>query len=305
METLPEVLARLGGQATFAELTRLVPKRELAARVESGVIRRVALGIYGLPGQPADEQAAVAYDGVVSHTSAALAWKLPLLKAPEKPHITLPAKRHPRPGPPAVLHWASIADEDRSNRLTSMLRTVTDCLRILPFDEALAVADSSLGKGITRRELLAATTAMRGPGSGRARKVAALATAGGESFLESMLRALLIQARIEGFETQVVVERGWVRARVDLGHRELKIALEAEGYEFHGSSKTFAEDCRRYDELVAAGWLVLRFTYQQVLFESEWVIEVVRQLIVSRSTGGTADSVARRSGAERGRRRKG
>jgi very-short-patch-repair endonuclease len=185
-----------------------------------------------------------------------------------------------------------------------MLRTVTDCLRILPFNEALAVADSSLGKGITRRELVAATTAMRGPGSGRARQVAAHATAGAESFLESMLRALLIQAGIEGFETQVVVERRWLRARVDLGHREFRIALEAEGYEFHGSSKDFADDCRRYDELVAAGWLVLRFTYQQVVFESEWVIEVVQDGLLSRSTGGTAGSAGRVAGAERGHRRK-
>jgi very-short-patch-repair endonuclease len=292
VESLPEILARLGGQATFAELTRLVPKRELAARVEAGDVQRLALGVYALPGRSAGEQAAVAYDGVVSHNSAALAWKLPLLKAPEKPHITVPAKRHPRSGPPAVLHWASISDEDRPNRLTSMLRTVTDCLRILPFGEALAIADSCLGKGISHQELVAATMSMRGPGSGRARQVATLATAGAESFLESMLRALLIQACIEGFETQVVVERGWVRARVDLGHRELKLALEAEGYEFHGSSKEFAADCRRYNELVAAGWLILRFTYQQVLYEFDWVIDVIQQLMLSRSTGGTAESAA-------------
>jgi very-short-patch-repair endonuclease len=304
VETVPEVLARLGGRATFAQLTQVAPKREVAALVRSGGIQRLALGVYGVPELSADQQVALAYDGVVSHTSAALAWGLPLLQSPKKPHITVPVKRHPRAGPPAVLHWSAVTAEDRSRRLTSLGRTVTDCLRILPFGEALAVADSSLAKGLTRRELVALTTAMRGPGRPRARRVAALASAGGESFLESMLRALLIEAGIEGFESQVVVEREWFRARVDLGHRPLKIALEAEGYEFHGSSTAFADDCRRYDELVMSGWLVLRFTYQQVVSESGWVIEAIRAAVLSRSTGGSADSAARRPGAERGRQQK-
>ena len=282
VESLPEVLARLGGRASFAELTRVARKRDLAAAVRAGAVQRLAKGVYGLPGPATDHHVAVAYDGVVSHLSAALAWDLPLIAPPKKPHITVPKKRHPRTGPPAVLHWAANAPEDRSRRLTSMVRTVTDCVRILPFGEALAVADSSLNRGLTRRELTAATAAMRGVGATKAREVATHATRGGESFLESMLRALLIQNDIEGFEPQVVVHRVWFRARVDLGHRQAMVALEAEGYEFHGSSRNFAADCRRYDELVAEGWLVLRFTYHQVLNEPDWVIATIREALAQR-----------------------
>jgi very-short-patch-repair endonuclease len=74
---------------------------------------------------------------------------------------------------------------------------------------------------------------------------------------------------------------------VDLGHRQAQVALEAEGYEFHGSSSAFAADCQRYDELVAAGWLVLRFTYQQIVFEPAWVVDMVREAL-SRPTGHSA-----------------
>jgi very-short-patch-repair endonuclease len=35
-------------------------------------------------------------------------------------------------------------------------------------------------------------------------------------------------------------------------------------------------DCERYDELVAAGWIVLRFTYEHVMFRAGWVVEMVR-----------------------------
>jgi very-short-patch-repair endonuclease len=285
VETLAEVLNRLGGRATFAELTRLTSKRKIAAAVRAGDIQRLARGLYGLPGnESADQLVAIAYDGVVSHLSAAVAWDLPLLSRPKKPHITVPKKRRPRPGLSAVLHWAPTSAEDRARRLTSILRTVTDCARILPFGEALAVADAGLRLGLTSQELIAATTRMRGSGSINARAVGAAATTASESFLESMLRALLIQNGIEGFEPQVTVQRGWFRARVDLGHRQAHVALEAEGYEFHGTSSAFAADCQRYDELVAAGWLVLRFTYRQIVFEPAWVIEMVREALC-RPTG--------------------
>ncbi|MGZ0150875.1 endonuclease domain-containing protein [Kribbella sp. WER1] len=96
------------------------------------------------------------------------------------------------------------------------------------------------------------------------------------------MRSLLIDAGLDGFEPQVVVSAGGVLVRVDLGHRTARIALEAEGYEFHGSAAKFAADCRRYDDLVAAGWLVLRFTYQQVIGDPAWVVETIRKAVNDR-----------------------
>ncbi|TCM51372.1 endonuclease domain-containing protein [Kribbella sp. VKM Ac-2568] len=182
-----------------------------------------------------------------------------------------------------MLHWAPIDPADRPSRLTSLVRTVADCARILPYGEALAVADAALASGMMRRhQLAAATDAMRGPGRTNARRVAASATGAVDSFLESMLRALLITAGIEGFVPQYLVEDGRFRAQVDLGHGVARIALEADGYQFHGSSSDFAADCRRYDELVAAGWLVLRFTYQQVIADPDWVVATVRRALSHR-----------------------
>jgi very-short-patch-repair endonuclease len=167
-----------------------------------------------------------------------------------------------------------------ANRLTSLVRTVMDCARILPFGEALAVADAALASGLTRKDqLIRAAAAMRGPGRPNARRVAALADGYVDSFLESMLRALLLEAGIEGFEPQVSVDCGSLRVRVDLGHRKARVALEADSFEFHGSRAALAADCRRYDELVAAGWLVLRFSYEQVLSDAAWVAEMVSRTL--------------------------
>jgi very-short-patch-repair endonuclease len=255
----------------------------LAAAVQRGEVERLARGVYGIPGLGPDLAVAIAYDGVLSHTSAAAAWRLPLLVVPEKPHVTLPVNRNARPGPPAVLHWAAIPPADLSTRRTSLVRTVSDCARILPFGEALAVADAALAAGrLSHGELEAAVAAMRGPGRPNAVRVAAAATGRAESFLESMLRSLLVTAGIDGFEPQVLIDAGGFRARVDLAHRPARIALEAEGYEFHGSPRDFAADCRRYDELIAAGWLVLRFTYQQVIGDPDWVVATVRRAVAQR-----------------------
>jgi very-short-patch-repair endonuclease len=283
MQSVVEVLARLGGWATFAELVRATSRRSLAGAVERGDVERLTRGIYGLPGLATDLATAVAYDGVLSHTSAAVGWRLPLLVAPTKPHITLPANRNARSGPPAVLHWANLPAADQRARRTSLLRTVLDCARILPFGEALAVADAALATGrVTRDELVRAVVTMSGSGRPNAMRVAAAATGLSESFLESMLRSLLITAGIDGFEPQVWVDTRQSRVRVDLGHRSVRLALEAEGYEFHGSAAKFAADCRRYDELVAAGWLVLRFTYQQVIGDPQWVVACVKNALAQR-----------------------
>jgi very-short-patch-repair endonuclease len=284
VDSVDQVLTRFGGCATFAELVGATSRRQLAAAVKEGEVERLARGIYARPGRrSADWRTAVAYGGVVSHLSAATGWDLPLLVLPEKPHITVPTKRHPRSGPPAVLHWAPIAAADRASRMTSLVRTVVDCARILPFGEALAVADAALRSGLTRRDnLVSATEAMRGPGRPNARRVAGAAIASADSFLESMLRALLVESGIEGFDPQLLVEHGSFRARVDLGHARAQLALEADGYQFHGSRSDFAADCRRYDELVAAGWLVLRFTYEQVLSDPVWVIAMVRRALARR-----------------------
>lgn len=264
----------------------MVTRHAVAKAVARGDVQRIALGVYALPGLPAETVAVLAYDGVLSHVSAAAASGLPLLVLPEKPHLILPPHRRPRSGPPAVLHWADVSSPEREGRITYLPRTVIDCSRMLPFGEALAVADAALAtQKLALEELLAEASAMRGAGCPNARRVAAVATPLSGSFLESMLRALLIDAGVEGFEPQVLVSHEGFHARVDLGHRLARLALEAEGFEFHGSRRDFAADCYRYDELNAAGWLVLRFTYEQIIGDPAWVVATVRAALAQRLGG--------------------
>ena len=60
--------------------------------------------------------------------------------------------------------------------------------------------------------------------------MARCADARAESVLESALRAILVQARITGFDLQVQIDEDGFRARVDLGDHRRRIVLEADSF---------------------------------------------------------------------------
>jgi very-short-patch-repair endonuclease len=167
---------------------------------------------------------------------------------------------------------------------------VLDCARSLPFDEALAVADSGLRRGLVGPEELRATgVSLRGAGRQRVVRVANHADGRAGSGLESGLRAIFIRGRVSGFAPQLEVRDDGFFARVDLGNRRRRVVAEADSFEHHGHRAALVRDCRRYDELTVRGWRVLRFAWEQVMFEPEWVLAIVRAAVAgggARPTGG-------------------
>lgn len=225
--------------------------------------------------------------GVVSHSSAAEHWGMSVVVRPLHPHVTVARHRCGLGRAKADLHWADLRDDEVVNHVTSPLRTVLDCARALPFGEALAIADSALRLELVGpSELLAAARSLRGAGRARVLRVARAADPRAASALESLLRAILLEAGLTGFEPQVTISGDGFSARVDLGDRALRIVLEADSFEHHGHRSALAKDCRRYDELVVRGWLVLRFAWEHVVAEPLWVADMVRAAVLIRHSGG-------------------
>ncbi len=272
-----EVLQRRGGTATFAELRAAVSGRAIRGALADGAIRRIAKGIYAMPPAADPFAAARAQAGIVSHVSAAVLHGFSVLDLPDKPHITVPRGQHRRLSPvECELHWADDVPSD--GRLTGKLRTVLDCARTLPFAAALTIADSALRLGaLDRSHLLIAAAELRGPGARRTRRVAAAADGRAESPLESVLRAILIKAGIDGFEPQIVVRDRGFSARIDLGHPGLLIALEADSFAHHGTRSALTRDCRRQVNLTIRGWRLLRFSWEDVMWDPDWVVDAIRQ----------------------------
>ncbi|MFK4082989.1 endonuclease domain-containing protein [Kribbella sp. NPDC020789] len=57
----------------------------------------------------------------------------------------------------------------------------------------------------------------------------------------------------------------------------MRLGLEADGFEHHGSRQALVRDCRRHVNLTLRGWRILRFTWEDIMYDGEWVVDAVRQ----------------------------
>ncbi|MFT4199224.1 endonuclease domain-containing protein [Gordonia sp. (in: high G+C Gram-positive bacteria)] len=105
------------------------------------------------------------------------------------------------------------------------------------------------------------------------RAIAPLVDGAAESPPESWLRLLLIQSGLPLPELQIVVvdETGHGFARVDMGYRGPKIAIEYDGEEFHSLAEHQDRDARRDAKLEALGWVAVRVDAER-LFDRPWTI---------------------------------
>ncbi|MGI8523535.1 MAG: DUF559 domain-containing protein [Nocardioides sp.] len=163
--------------------------------------------------------------------------------------------------------------------MTTPLRTVVDCAKRLPFAEALAVADSALRSGtLTRAELVRAAGLVRGRGATQANRVVRVASGDAANPFESGLRAIVIEFPELQVEPQREVRTPGRRWHPDLVDERRRVVLEADSFTFHTGKEAHARDCVRYNALVLAGWLVLRFTWEQVMTSPAYVRSVLRAL---------------------------
>ena len=150
-------------------------------------------------------------------------------------------------------------------------------------EEALAVFDSALRDGLRRREVTEAALSLGKLQRRRVLAVARVASRRAANPFESVLRALAIEAAEAlgaHFEPQHRIQYDDFYARVDLGSHELRIVMEAESFEFHGDKAALARDCVRYTELGSRGWLVLRFSYEHVMTQPDFVRRVTTDVVL-------------------------
>lgn len=97
---------------------------------------------------------------------------------------------------------------------------------------------------------------------------------------ESVLRAIAL-----GVPGLAVVPQGEVGAigHADLIDAELRIAVEAESFEFHALPEAFRDDVRRYTAMTRTGWLVARFVWDDVMHRPAYVHAALADLVGLRS----------------------
>ena len=149
--------------------------------------------------------------------------------------------------------------------VTSVEATLWELARRLPLPDAVAAVDEALNRGLTTLDRVAAWLGRRrrygGPKLARA---LALADAGAESPMETRLRVLMVTSRLPAPATQVELfdAGGALIGRVDMFYADASLVIEYDGATHKA---TIAEDLRRHNRLLEAGYQALRFTYADVV----------------------------------------
>jgi very-short-patch-repair endonuclease len=214
----------------------------------------------------------------------------------------LPAEVYRRNGKPVdgiVIHRDELPNEEictvRGIPATTPARTAFDLGRRKALTSALIRVDALANRTNVKPpdvELLV----QRHPGVRglvQLRQVLRLMDAGAESPQETRTRLLLVRSGLPKPETQICVMNrfDYPVARVDMGYRELKVAVEFDGAQHWTDPLQRTADIDRYAELGALGWRIVRVSSDLLRYRPEVVI--ARVCIALRQAGAEWPVIAR------------
>jgi hypothetical protein len=174
-----------------------------------------------------------------------------------------------------------VLDEVRSINgilVTNVQRTCADLLAMLPLDQARPLAfrarqqrwldSDDIDRAIQRRG--------RTRGVGTLRELRPIFDANAHSVAEWMFADVMRAAPEIEWDANVPI-RGASGERYVLDGvvRGMKLGIEIDGRAFH-SRERFAQDRRRQNDLVAAGWTIIRFTWDDLVHHQDRVRDTVR-----------------------------
>lgn len=206
-----------------------------------------------------------------SHTSAARLHGLVFLRDSPLIHVTCHSKPcAQRLGSGVRTHFIPVPELDRQTLhgipVTSLERTIIDCARNLPTEDALVLADQALAFGADRRIMADRLKGMVGHrGVVNARRVVELADPRSESVAESRARLLFHQENIPLPVPQWQVMTPLGPRYLDFAWPEAMLAAETDGkVKYFGEKPTdqaLYEERLRERHLMELGWRFVRLTW--------------------------------------------
>ncbi len=201
-----------------------------------------------------------------------------------KPRHNLVAHRR-RLGPLDIEVWGGV-------RVTSASRSYVDALALLPIDDA-----RDLMAWLVTRERLTRTDIAEHVashphvvGNTQLRRLWEESASGALSVAERRAHEVLTAAGILGWEANATIrDAQGIIGSVDLLFRAERIVVEIDGARAHGAA-TFRRDRERQNRLIAAGYLVLRYTWHHVTREPEVMVREIRRLLAARGRALAARS---------------
>jgi very-short-patch-repair endonuclease len=281
-----ELLHENAGLATRRQLAQRVPGVVLDGHIGRRNLVRVFPHVYRLRDAAIDDagvlQAALLHAGpqsAISHTTALAVWGLRPLERPL--HLTVDHSLRRAGAPDLVVHRRLRFDpasaqcvERRGLRVTTLPRTIIDSWPLLPVAERRPLAIDVTRQGLTTAGQLREALAERANVGGRRLLLQTidLIDDGCQSELEAhgvlgVFRHRSLPRSVGQHQVQLPTSR----VKLDRAWPEAKLAVELDGARHHTSPVDRQRDLARDRELAALGWVVLRFTYADVLRDPDGV----------------------------------
>ena len=186
--------------------------------------------------------------------------------SPRLTHVAVPgtSSRHNTSG--LHLHWsvgpAPVGRNASEDPLLNVLFHIAQCL---PRVDALAVWESAIHQGLTDPGVLRRVAWRRA----EARAIADVASALSDSGLETHF--------VQGMRAAGVIVRQqvWLDGRRVDGLIGASLVVQIDGFIHHSAAPDRRRDIAADARLVARGYTVLRFDYQQILFDWPYVLDMI------------------------------
>ena len=266
--------------------------------VQTGWCDKPRHGVYRIGGAPTTrpqlDLAAVWFagaDGVVSHRAAVRLWDAPGFSS-AGPEITRPRGRSQR-REYGLVHGSLVlpdshCTEHRSIPITTPARTVFDLAGVVSTGRTERVLDDFLNRKLcTLAQLQQVFFALARRGRRGTVTMRTLLEARGEGYvapaseLERRARAVFEQHGLPMPEFEVDLgSEAWV-GRVDCYWREAKVVVELDSRLHHTALLDREADRRRDNELMAAGWRVIRVTWRDLHDAPIQVVRLIRTALAA------------------------
>jgi very-short-patch-repair endonuclease len=303
-QVIRETLADCDGLATRQQLLGRIPSVVLDGHIGRKNLTRVFPHVYRLRDTAEDEgtllRAALIHaspGAALSHTTALFLWDLWKFGRPL--HLTVDHSVRRAGAGDLIVHRRLRFDpsstqvvERRGLLVTTLPRTIVDSWPLLPVHERRPLLLDITRRRMTTAALVREALTERPNVGGRRLLVQTLDLIedGVQSELEAhgvlhvfrhrSLPRSVGQYRLTLPTGTLTLDRAWPEA---------KLAIELDGARYHTSPEARRSDLARDRELAAVGWVVLRFTYADVLRDPEGVrakvLEVYRTRIAQLQVG--------------------
>ncbi len=223
-------------------------------------------------------------ESVVSHVTAARLWGL---RTPSDPEVHVIAPRDSRLQVTGLrTHRVALAESEMCRLdgivITTTIRTVLDCTLWLGEEAGRALLVDAVQRRLLVLDDVRTALRLMGQRHGLSRAWSIVADLSGGAHSEAEVRAhkILAAAGIRGWEANVAVhDLDGLVGVVDLLFEEAKVVVEIDGRAYHSDDLAFQRDRVRQNRLVAAGYTVLRFTWDDVVNNPDRLVALVRTAV--------------------------